>query len=164
MLDSDLASIYNVSTKRLLEQIRRNIERFPKDFVFRLTQEEWHALRYQFGTSKALATRSEIVITSGERGGRRYLPHAFTEFGALMAANVLNSSQAVKMSLYVIRAFVKSRDELAANSAIVKRLAQIDNILFLHDSALRDLYQKLRPLLAPPPEPQKPRIGFHSGN
>ena len=90
----------------------------------------------------------------------RYLPYAFTEFGALMAANVLNSSQAVKMSLYVIRAFVRSREELAANSAIVKRLAQIDNTLFLHDSALRDLYQKLRPLLAPSPEPQKPRIGF----
>ena len=77
-----------------------------------------------------------------------------------MAANVLNSSQAVKMSIYVIRAFVKSRDELAANSAILKRLVQIDNTLFLHDSALRDLYQKLRPLLAPPPAPPKPRIGF----
>jgi hypothetical protein len=81
-----------------------------------------------------------------------------------MAANVLNSSQAVKMSLYVIRAFVKSRDELAANSAIAKRLAQIDNTLFLHDSARRDLYQKLRPLLAPLPEPEKPRIGFHPQN
>ena len=99
-------------------------------------------------------------MTSKGRGGRRYLPYAFTEFGALMAANVLNSSQAIKMSLYVIRAFVKSRDEVAANRAIMKRLAQIDNTLFLHDSALRDLYQKLRPLLAPPPEPQKPRIGF----
>jgi hypothetical protein len=94
----------------------------------------------------------------------RYRPWAFTEYGALMAANVLNSSQAVKMSLYVIRAFVKSRDELAANNAIAKRLTQIDNTLFLHDSALRDLYQKLRPLLAPPPEPEKPRIGFNPQN
>ena len=95
----------------------------------------------------------------------KYLPYAFSEHGALMVANVLNSSQAVKMSVYVIRAFVKSRDELAANTAMAKRLAQIDDTLFIHDSALRDLYQKLRPLLAPPPEPaQKPRIGFHPQN
>ena len=78
-----------------------------------------------------------------------------------MAANVLNSAQAVKMSVFVIRAFIKMRDELAANSAMEKRLAQIDATLFLHDSALRDLYQKLRPLLAPPPDPpSRPRIGF----
>ena len=121
--------------------------------MFPLTVEEHRALT------------SQIAISKTGRGGRRTLPYAFTEHGALMAANVLNSSQAVKMSLYVIRAFVKSRDELAANSAMVKRLAQIDNTLFLHDSALRDLYQKLRPLLAPPPEPpQKPRIGFHPQN
>jgi hypothetical protein len=77
-----------------------------------------------------------------------------------MAANVLNSSQAVKMSVYVIRAFVKSRGELAVNDAIMKHLSKIDNTLFLHDSTLRDLYQKLRPLLAPPPAPARPRIGF----
>ena len=93
----------------------------------------------------------------------KYLPYAFTEHGALQAANILNSPRAVQMSVFVIRAFVKMRDELAANSAMVKRLAQIDSTLFLHDSALRDLYQKLRPLLAPPPEPPpKPRIGFHA--
>ena len=133
--------------------------------MFQLNKEETEAL---------LASRSQNVtasgpkkhlrsqfVTSKSRGGIRYRPYAFTEHGALMAASVLNSSQAVKMSLYVIRAFVKSRDELAANNAMVKRLAQIDNTLFLHDSALRDLYQKLRPLLAPPSEPPpKPRIGF----
>lgn len=156
IIDTELARLYDVETKALNRAVRRNKVRFPKDFVFRLTQEEWQDLRCQIGTSKMLATSSQPT----SRGGRRYLPHAFTEFGALMAANVLNSSQAVKMSLYVIRAFVKSRDELAANSAILKRLAQIDNTLFLHDSALRDLYQKLRPLLAPPPSPEKPRIGF----
>ena len=156
IIDTDLARLYDVETKALNRAVRRNKVRFPKDFVFRLTQEEWQDLRCQFGTSKMLETSSQ----KKSRGGRRYLPYAFTEFGALMAANVLNSSQAVKMSLYVIRAFVKSRDELAANSAILKRLAQIDNTLFLHDSVLRDLYQKLRPLLAPPPEPPKPRIGF----
>ena len=156
IIDTDLARLYDVETKALNRAVRRNKVRFPKDFVFRLTQNEWEDLRCQFGTSKMLATPSQ----SASRGGRRYLPYAFTEFGALMAANVLNSSKAVKMSLYVIRAFVKSRDELAANTAVLKRLTQIDNTLFLHDAALRDLYQKLRPLLAPPPAPPKPRIGF----
>jgi hypothetical protein len=108
------------------------------------------------------ALRSQFVTLKSGRGQhRKYLPFAFTEFGALMAANVLNSSEAVKMSLYVIRAFVKIREELSANSAILKRLAQIDDTLFLHDKVLRDLYQRLRPLLAPPPDPPpKPRIGF----
>jgi hypothetical protein len=104
---------------------------------------------------------SQIAISRTGRGGRRTPPYAFTEHGALQAANILNSARAVQMSVFVIRAFVKIRDELTANSAMVKRLAQIDNTLFLHDSALRDLYQKLRPLLTPPPEPPpKPRIGF----
>ena len=104
---------------------------------------------------------SQIAISKQGRGGRRTRPYAFTEHGALQAANILRSQRAVQMSVFVIRAFVKMRDELAANSTMVKRLAQIDTTLFLHDSALRDLYQKLRPLLAPPPEPPaKPRIGF----
>jgi hypothetical protein len=88
----------------------------------------------------------------------------FTEHGALQAANVLNSSRAVQMSLYVIRAFVKMREALAANATILKRLAEIDKSLLVHDSALRDLYQKLLPLLAPPPEPPRRRIGFNADN
>ena len=148
ILDSDLARLYGVTTKRLNEQFRRNRKRFPDDFAFQLTVEEAEALRSQNATSSS-------------HGGRRYRPYAFTEHGALQAANILNSVRAVQMSVFVIRAFVKMRDELAANSAMAKRLAQIDNTLFLHDSALRDLYQKLRPLLAPPPDPPpKPRIGF----
>jgi hypothetical protein len=91
----------------------------------------------------------------------KYLPHAFTEHGALMAANVLNSAQAVAMSGYVIRAFVKLREDLAANTAILTRLAEIDRNLLLHDVALRDIYQKLRPLLEPTAPPPKPQIGFH---
>jgi hypothetical protein len=86
---------------------------------------------------------------------------AFTEHGALMAANVLNSPRAVTMSVYIIRAFVKMREDLAANAAILKRLAEIDKTLLVHDSALRDIYQRLRPLLEPPPAPPKPEIGFH---
>src|SRR6266481_4455382 len=103
---------------------------------------------------RVLALRSQIAILKPGRGQhRKYLPNAFTEHGALMAANILNSPRAVAMSVYVIRAFVKMREDLAANSAILRRLAEIDKTLLIHDSALRDIYQKLRPLLKPPPAP-----------
>ena len=95
------------------------------------------------------------------RGGRRTLPYAFTEHGTLMAANLLNSPRAVAMSVYVIRAFVKMREDIAANNAILKRLAEIDKTLLTHDAALRDILRELRPLLEPPPAPLKPQIGFH---
>lgn len=150
ILDNDLAGIYRVPTKRLNEQYRRNSDRFPRDFAFRLSQSEWAALRSQFATLK-----------TGRGSHRKYLPVAFTEHGALMAANILNSPRAVAMSVYVIRAFVKMRGDILANAAILKRLAEIDKDLLLHDNALRDIYQKLRPLLEPPPVPPKPEIGFH---
>ena len=97
----------------------------------------------------------------GRGAHRKYLPYAFTEHGALMAANILNSPRAVAMSVYVIRAFVKMREETAANAAILRRLAEIDKTLLIHDTALREIVQKLRPLLEPPPQPPKPEIGFH---
>ena len=150
ILDNDLAALYEVPTKRLNEQYRRNLSRFPEDFAFRITQSEWAALRSQIATLK-----------TGRGIHRKYLPVAFTEHGALMAANILNSPRAVTMSVYIIRAFVKMREDLAANAAILKRLAEIDKTLLLHDGALRDIYQKLRPLLEPPPTPPKPEIGFH---
>jgi len=95
------------------------------------------------------------------RGGRRTLPFAFTEHGALMAANILNSPRAEAMSVYVIRAFVKMREHVAANAAILKRLAEIDKTLLTHDAALREIFHELRPLLEPPSAPPKPEIGFH---
>ena len=97
------------------------------------------------------------------RTGRdsRYRPYVFTEHGAIMAANVLNSRRAVQMSNFVIRAFIKMREQIATNAAILKRLAEIDKTLLLHDSALRDVYKKLLPLLAPPPTPPSKQIGFH---
>src|ERR1035437_3615042 len=150
VLDSDLARIYEVSTKRLNEQLRRNLERFPADFAFQLTEEEWTSLRSQIATLK-----------TGRGAHRKYLPYTFTEHGALMAANILNSPRAVAMSVYVIRAFVKMREEAAANAAILRRLAEIDKTLLIHDTALREIVQKLRPLLKPPPQPPKPEIGFH---
>ena len=121
--------------------------------MFRLAKEEWAALQ---------PLRSQTAILKPGRGQhRKYPPCAFTEHGALMAANILNSPRAVAMSVYVIRAFVKMREDLAANVVILKRLAEIDKTLLLHDGALRDIYQKLRPLLEPPPLPPKPEIGFH---
>jgi hypothetical protein len=153
ILDSDLARIYGVETRALNQAVRRNQDRFPPEFLFQLTADE---------TSDVLRLRSQIVILKAGRGHhRKYLPFAFTEHGALMAATVLNSPEAVKMSVFIIRAFVKMRENLAANAAILKRLAEIDKTLLLHDGALRDIYQKLRPLLEPPPPPPKPEIGFH---
>jgi len=96
------------------------------------------------------------------RGGRRTRPYAFTEHGALQVANVLNSSKAEAMSIYVIRAFIRMREELSANQAVSKRLAEIERTLLTHDAALRDLYQKIRPLLLPPPDQPKRRIGFRT--
>ena len=163
ILDADLAALYGVPTKRLNEQFRRNRDRFPEDFAFRLTNEEFAALRSQFVTLESSSNlKSQIATSSLGHGGRRKLPLAFTEHGALMAANVLNSTRAVSMSIYVIRAFMKMREDLAANAAILKRLAEIDKSLLTHDLALRDIYQKLRPLLEPAPLPEKPQIGFHT--
>jgi hypothetical protein len=160
ILDKDLAALYEVPTKRLNEQYRRNVDRFPEDFAFRLTPDEWATLRSQIAIlGEGGGIRSQFATAS--KRNIRYLPVAFTEHGALMAANILNSPRAVTMSVYVIRAFVKMREDLAANTAILKRLAEIDKTLLLHDGALRDIYQKLRPLLEPPPLPPKPEIGFH---
>lgn len=149
MLDSDLARIYGVPTKRLNEQIRRNADRFPSDFVFQLTVDEVTNLK------------SQIAISSSGHGGRRKLPWAFTEHGAIMAANVLRSRRAVEMSIYVIRAFIKMRAALAGQVDMERRLVEIEKTLIGHDAALRDLYTKIRPLLLPPPEPKRREIGFH---
>jgi hypothetical protein len=153
ILDSDLAKVYGVETRSLNQAVRRNQDRFPAEFLFQLTADE---------ASEGLRLRSQIVILKAGRGHhRKYLPFAFTEHGALMAATVLNSPRAVAMSVYIIRAFIKKPEHLAANAAILKRLADIDKTLLLHDSALREIYQQLRPPRQPPPEPQKPEIGFH---
>jgi hypothetical protein len=148
ILDSDLAKIYGVPTFRFNEAIKRNRQRFPEDFLFQLTTQEQEALT------------SQIAMSKPGRGGRRTRPFAFTEYGAFQAANILNSAKAQAMSIYVIRAFVRMREELSANQAIAKRLAEIDNTLLTHDAALRDLYQKIRPLLLPPPDPPRRKIGF----
>ncbi|MBI2988698.1 MAG: hypothetical protein HYY45_18195 [Deltaproteobacteria bacterium] len=119
------------------------------------------ALRTQrFDPKTDASNRSQIVTGSQKHRDPRFHPWAFTEHGALMAANVLRSRRAVQMSVYVIRAFVRLREHIAANHAILKRLAEIDKTLLQHDTALRDIYRKLLPLLQPPPEPEKHKIGF----
>jgi hypothetical protein len=151
MLDSDLAMLFGVETKQFNRAVQRNANRFPPEFSFVLTREELADLRCQIGTSKG-------------RGGRRSLPQVFTEHGAIMAATILNSERAVAMSVYVVRAFVNMRQEFLANATLEGRLDKIEKTLLTHDAALRDVIQKLRPLLLPPPEPPKRRIGFDPEN
>lgn len=174
VLDGDLALVYGVTTKRLNEQFRRNRKRFPNDFAFHLTAEEFESLRSQAATLNAsTGKRSQVVTasadatmwsqfatTSRNRRRKTHLPWAFTEHGALQVANILRSDRAIAMSVYVIRAFIELREKVAANAAILKRLAEIDKTLLLHDSALRDVYEKLLPLLSPPPQPPRRQIGF----
>ena len=161
ILDTDLARLYGVSTRVLNQGVRRNSHRFPDDFAFRLSATEAADLRAEFVDTKTdIGNRSQIVIGSQKHRDPRFRPWAFTEHGALMAANVLRSRRAVQMSVFVIRAFVRLREQIAANRAILQRLAEIDNTLLQHDTALRDIYQKLLPLLQPPPDPPKRRIGF----
>jgi hypothetical protein len=136
------------------EQVRRNRERFPADFMFQLTTEELAALRSQIATSNA---------SRPARGGRRYLPYAFTEHGAIMAATILNSPGAVEMSVYVVRAFVKLRELLSSNRELARRFAQLetrlDKKLTEHDKAIAAILSAIRELMNPP-QPKRRPIGF----
>ena len=148
MLDSDLAAIYGVSTKRLNEQLKRNRARFPDDFAFLLETEEVTNLRSQ-------------IATSSLHGGRRYRPWAFTEHGALMLATVLNSDIAVQASIRVVRAFVRLREMVAANAQLAAKLQELERRLDSHDEAIVDLFAALKRLLEPPEPAKKREIGFH---
>jgi hypothetical protein len=149
ILDVDLATLYGVSVKRLNEQIKRNAKRFPKDFLFRLSPSEYENLRSQNATS------------SSSHGGRRYLPHAFTEHGAIMAATVLNSKRAIEMSIFVVRVFVRMREAFIANQQIVTKLSEIEKRLEGHDIELQELVDAIRELMAPLPANNR-RIGFEA--
>ena len=147
ILDADLSELYGVPTKALNQAIKRNIERFPDDFMFQLSADE----------------KSEVVTNCDHLSQLRFsksLPHAFTEHGAIMAATVLNSPEAVAMSVYVVRAFIQMREQIAANAEVLKRLAEIDRTLLEHDESLQIIWEKLQPLLQPPPDPPRKRIGF----
>lgn len=186
ILDADLARLYDVPTYRFNEAFKRNRRRFPEDFAFQLTAKEYADLRSHIVTSNvedmvdptATGNSSQIAMSSSQENsalnwskfatsssrhrGATYRPWAFTEHGAVMAANILRNERAVQMSVFVVRAFVRLREHVAANQAILKRLAEIDRTLLEHDSALLDLYEKLLPLLQPVSDQPKRRIGFQS--
>jgi hypothetical protein len=146
MLDSDLARIYGVELKRLNEQVRRNAERFPRDFAFRLTLQEFTDMRSQ----NATASKRNI----------RHLPWVFTEHGAIMLANVLNSPIAVEASVRVVRAFVLMREQLAAHKELAQKLSELENRVSGHDEAITNLFEAIRQLVEPPLPEDRKQIGF----
>ena len=151
MLDKDLAALYGVPTKSLIRAMKRNAARFPSDFVFQLTGNEFQVLRYQIGTSK-----------SGS-GGRRYSPYAFTEHGAVMIASLLNSPIAVAASIAVVRAFVRLRELLSTNEQFRRKLDDIERKLSDHDEKIAIAFDAIRQLMdKPESETPRPRIGYES--
>ena len=160
ILDADLASLYGVTTKRLNEQVKRNSHRFPSDFLFRLTKVELDQLTSRAVKPDTPVNRSQNATGSQKHRDPRFLPYAFTEHGALMAANVLNSSRAVAMSVQVVRAFVRLRAMLASNKELAQKLAELERKLEGHDQAIHNLFEAIRRLLNPP-EPGPKKIGFH---
>jgi hypothetical protein len=173
ILDFDLARIYGVPTRRLNEQVKRNAKRFPADFLFQLTEKEAEGLmpnRSQIATASETSRAMRSQIATAYKRNVRFLPYAFTENGAIMAANVLNSPEAVRMSVFVVRAFVKMRELLSGTKELAKQLASLEKKLTArldgHESAIVDVLQRLMQILDPPPAPPEPeqstrRIGFH---
>jgi hypothetical protein len=147
ILDEDLAELYGVPVKRLNEQVKRNQDRFPSDFIFQLTAKEQKILRSQFATSNKT------------HGGRRYRPHAFTEHGAIMAATVLNSKRAIQMSVFVVRAFVRLREMLATNRQLATKLGELERHVDSHDTTIHNLIEAIKQLMAPQPRLRR-KIGF----
>jgi hypothetical protein len=158
ILDSDLARIFGVPTFRFNEAIKRNRQRFPADFMFQVTKDE------------AITLTSQNAMSKPTRGGRRTLPYAFTENGAVMSANILNTPRAVRMSVFVVRAFVKMRELLVANRELAGQLKELERKLTsrldIHEAAIVDVLQRIMRLLEPPSQPEAPdqphkEIGFH---
>ena len=147
MLDADLAELYGVPTKRFNEQVKRNFDRFPADFMFQLADEEYAALRSQIATSNT------------GRGGRRYAPYVFTEHGAIMAATILNSPKAVEMSVFVVRAFVQLREMISTHKELAAKLDELDRKVSSHDQAIAGLIDAIRQLMTSPAQ-KKRGIGF----
>ena len=163
--DSDLAALYGVATKVLNQAVKRNIERFPEDFMFQLTWDEAKDLRSQSvtlnGRDGGAASRSQFVTL--KRGKNiKYRPHAFTARGAIMAANVLNSPRAVRASVFVVRAFVRLRRMMVQHKELASRLDELERKLEGHDRQIIAVVDAIRQLMAPPPEPPKKQIGFQT--
>lgn len=151
MIDRDLAALYGVTTGHFNRAVKRNLARFPQDFMFQLTPEESENLRCQIG------------ISSFSYGGRRYLPYAFTEQGVAMLSSVLRSERAVQANVAIIRAFVQLRRVLAGHSELARKLSELESRIESHDEAIQSLFEAIRQLMEPPPPPDSPpkEIGFH---
>lgn len=152
MLDADLARLYQVPTKRLNEQVRRNLRRFPQDFMFRLTREEAEALRSQ-----------DAALNAGRGRHRKYLPYAFSEQGVAMLSSVLHSERAIQMNIAVMRAFVRLRGVLGTHRKLARKLSEIEEKVSIHDGALKAILGAIRQLMAAPSDPGSKRIGFRAG-
>ena len=146
MLDRDLADLYGVLTKRLKEQVNRNIKRFPSDFMFELTRQEFEILRSQFATSRW--------------GGDRYLPYVFTEQGVAMLSTVINSEKAIQVNIAIMRAFAKLRQVLSTHKDLEHKLRELEHKFNQHDVDIQSIFEAIRQLMEPPPEKAKRRIGF----
>jgi hypothetical protein len=154
LLDEQLAGFYGVETKRLVEAVKRNIERFPEDFLFQLAGDEWDILRSQSATS-----------SSASHGGRRYAPYAFTEQGVAMLSSVLRSPRAVEVNIQIMRAFVRLRQLLSAHKELAERLTKLEEQMSQRDHAVAQQFQQVFALLEQlfnPPSPPRKRIGFHA--
>ena len=150
MLDSDLAQLYGVETRALIQATKRNIDRFPEDFMFRLCADEYDSLRSQSVTSKK------------GQGGRRYLPYAYTEHGTVMLASVLNSQRAIETSIFVVRAFVRMREILSVHKEFARKLSELERRVVGHDEDIKTLIMAIKKLIQSPASPKK-QIGFRKG-
>jgi hypothetical protein len=147
IIDAELAGFYGVSTKRLNEQVKRNVNRFPDDFMFQLTKDE----------------KAEVVANCGHLEKLKYskaLPHAFTEHGAIMAASVLNTPRAIEVSVFIVRAFIKLRQFISGHKELQRKISQIEERLTDHDEQIVELVNLIKQFLNPQPPPKKMRIGF----
>jgi hypothetical protein len=153
MLDADLAELYGVETRALIQAVKRNLSHFPADFMFQLTKEEFKSLTSQIVISNS---QSKSAILSSGRGGRRHLPYAFTEQGVAMLSSVLKSKQAVKVNIEIMRAFVRLRQILASNARLARKLEALEK---KYDAQFKVVFDAIRQLMAPP-EPSKRKIGF----
>ncbi len=164
MLDYDLAVLYGVPTKSLNLAVKRNTERFPNDFMFRLTQAEAEGLRFQIGTSNENAAkqtsglRFQTETSKSRRGGRRYLPYAFTEQGVAMLSSVLRSARAVQVNIAIMRTFVRLREMLLSNADLARKLNALEK---KYDEQFKVVFDAIRELMVPPEKPKR-QIGFHS--
>jgi hypothetical protein len=150
MLDADLAVLYGVTTGNLNKAVQRNRSRFPGDFMFQLTAEETDNLRFQIGISSSY-------------GGRRYLPHAFTEQGVAMLSSVLRSERSVQVNIAIMRAFVQLRQVLGSHAELARKLVELERRIEGHDEAIRSIFEAIRQIMAPPAADQPAReIGFHA--